>query len=160
MPGVGLDELDWEVPSHVADSSGPSGQEQEAPEVSGTFEAPVSRESASSDSAYAAGESDLVAHLVQDREVIDRLQEEDLPPDEYYEELEPLLQRKFPGADPDLVAHAVQLAAAFDVATVFAMSFGVAKFQLAQTKVKLVGEIVGREGRSPNGSPSASQSRG
>ena len=30
------------------------------------------------------------------------------------------------------------------------MSFGIAKFQLAQEKVKLVGEIVGREGRSPN----------
>ena len=39
----------------------------------------------------------------------------------------------FPGADPGLVTHAVQLVAAFDVATVFAMSFGVAKFQLAQT---------------------------
>ena len=103
-----------------------------------------------SEAACAVGESDLVAHLVQDREVIDRLQSEDLPPDEYYAELEPLLQRKFPGADPELVAHAVQLVAAFDVATVFAMSFGVAKFQLAQTKVKLVGEIVGREGRSPN----------
>lgn len=30
------------------------------------------------------------------------------------------------------------------------MSFGVARFQLAQQTVKLVGEIVGREWRSPN----------
>ena len=88
--------------------------------------------------------------MVQDRSVIERLQAEEIPPDAYYEELDAALKAKFPHADPDLVDHAVQLAAAFDVATVFAMSFGVAKFQLAQARVKLVGELVGREGRSPN----------
>ena len=30
------------------------------------------------------------------------------------------------------------------------LSFGISKFQLCQTQVKLVGELVGREGRSPN----------
>ena len=39
---------------------------------------------------------------------------------------------------------------AFDTATAFAMSFGIAKFSLAQEEAKLVGEIVGRYGRSPN----------
>ena len=39
---------------------------------------------------------------------------------------------------------------AFDTATAFAMSFGIAKFALAQEEAKLVGEIVGRHGRSPN----------
>ena len=39
---------------------------------------------------------------------------------------------------------------AFDTATAFAMSFGTAEFALAQTEAKLVGEIVGRFGRSPN----------
>ena len=39
---------------------------------------------------------------------------------------------------------------AFDTATVFAMSFGISKFALAQMEAKLVGEIVGRFGRSPN----------
>jgi hypothetical protein len=33
---------------------------------------------------------------------------------------------------------------AFDTATAFAMSFGIAKFALAQVEAKLVGEIVGR----------------
>ena len=46
--------------------------------------------------------------------------------------------------------HAVPLVAAFDTAVAFALSFGIAKFQLAQVKVKLVGEYVGREGRTPN----------
>ena len=57
---------------------------------------------------------------------------------------------RFAGADPDLVEHVVLLVEAFDTATAFALSFGIAKFQLAQCRVKLVGEIVGREGRSPN----------
>ena len=38
---------------------------------------------------------------------------------------------------------------ASDTATAFAMSFGIAKFSLAQLEAKLVGEIVGRFGRCP-----------
>ena len=44
----------------------------------------------------------------------------------------------------------LSLCIAFDTATAFAMSFGIAKFALAQHEAKLVGEIVGRNGRSPN----------
>ena len=39
---------------------------------------------------------------------------------------------------------------AFDTAAAFSMSFGIAKFALAQEEAKLVGEIVGRYGRRPN----------
>ena len=49
-----------------------------------------------------------------------------------------------------MVEHVVALIAAFDTAAAFGVSFGVAKFQLAQREGKLVGEIVGRYGRSPN----------
>ena len=42
------------------------------------------------------------------------------------------------------------MAAAFDTASAFALSFGIKKFQFAQKSVKLVGEIVGEEGRRPN----------
>ena len=76
--------------------------------------------------------------------------EEELPPDEYYEALALWMAEEFPKADPALLEHLVPVVAAFDTATSFALSFGIAKFQLAQEKVKLVGEIVGREGRSPN----------
>lgn len=48
------------------------------------------------------------------------------------------------------VDHAVPLVAAFDTATVFAMSFGIAKFHLAQHRVRFVREYVSRDGRSPN----------
>ena len=54
------------------------------------------------------------------------------------------------GSDPDLIEHVVPMVAAFDTATAFALSFGIAKFQLAQKEAKLIGEYVGREGRRPN----------
>ena len=39
---------------------------------------------------------------------------------------------------------------AFDAATAFSMSFGIAKFTSAQEEAKLVGEIVGKYWRRPN----------
>ena len=93
---------------------------------------------------------EVFCHLVQNESVIAQTHQEELPPDEYYDELGPKLQEKFPNADPDLVEHAVALLAAFDTAIAFALSFGIEKFQLAQARVKLVGEIVSREGRSLN----------
>ena len=72
------------------------------------------------------------------------------PPDDYYIALRDDLEGMFPGETPELLDHVVPLVAAFDTASAFAMSFGVSKFQLAQAEVKLVGEIVGREGCSPN----------
>jgi hypothetical protein len=95
-------------------------------------------------------ETDGCYHLVQDREEIERINAEELLPDEYYVQLRQELKEMFQGADPELLDHEVPLVAAFDTATAFALRFGIAKFQLAQIKVKLVGEIVGREGRSPN----------
>ena len=76
-----------------------------------------------------------VSHLIRDDALIARIHLEELPPDEYYDLLGPVLQKKFPGADPTLVEHAVALTAAFDTATSFALSFGIAKFQLGQPKV-------------------------
>ena len=95
-------------------------------------------------------EVDSLNHLVQDDDLIMRIHAEELPPDEYYDALAPVLAEKFKGATPKLLEHIVALVAAFDTATSFALSFGIAKFQLCQQKVKLVGEYVGKEGRSPN----------
>ena len=90
-------------------------------------------------------EFDTICHLIQDDELIAKIHTEELPPDEYYDALGPALAKKFHGADPLLVEHCVALAAAFDTATSFALSFGIAKFQLGQIKVKLVGEYVGED---------------
>ena len=89
-------------------------------------------------------------HLVHDEPLIQRNHDEEFPPDEYYIRLRDVLAVKFPGATPELLDHTVPLVVAFGMASAFAMGVGVAKFQLAQAEVKLVGEIVGREGCSPN----------
>ena len=102
------------------------------------------------ESPYAPPGADELYHLVQDDELIGRIHSEELPPDEYYDKLGDALKAKFPGATPSLIEHVVSLTSGFDTAASFALSFGIAKFQLGQTKVKLVGEYVGREGRSPN----------
>ena len=89
-------------------------------------------------------------HLVQDEQTIAEIHELVLPPDEYYDELRRLWSKWWPKADPLLLDHMISVLVAFDTATAFAMSFGIAKFSLAQVEAKLVGEIVGRYGRSPN----------
>lgn len=96
------------------------------------------------------GPSEHLYHLVQQEDTILRIHSEELPPDEYYDELKLVLAKKFAGADPALIEHVGALVAAFDTAAGFAVSFGVAKFQLATTKAKLGGEYGGREGRESN----------
>ena len=93
---------------------------------------------------------DHVHHLIQDESLVERIHEEEIPPEEYYLELGKVLKSKHPKAARKVVAHVVALVSAFDTATAFALSFGIAKFQLAQQQVKLVGELVGTFGRRPN----------
>ena len=69
-----------------------------------------------------------IAHLVQDDNLVSRIHDEELPPDEHYDELVGALKHRFPKADPELVEHVVALAAAFDTANLFASSFGIDKF--------------------------------
>ena len=95
-------------------------------------------------------EGEHVFRLVQDEPLITRIHNEELPPDSYYEERRKHLIQQFSGADPDLIEHAVALAAAFGTASAFALCFGIKKSQFAQKEVKLVGEIVGELGRKPN----------
>ena len=89
-------------------------------------------------------------HLVQDEETVAELHHCVLPPDEYYEELAEKWKVWWPKANPLLLEHMMSVLIAFDTATAFAMSFGIAKFSLAQEEAKLVGEIVGKHGRKPN----------
>ena len=72
---------------------------------------------------------EVFRHLVQGEDSIRCIHDEELPPDEYYDELGPALSEVFPGAEPSLVEHAVALDAAFDTATTFSMNFGKNKFQ-------------------------------
>ena len=90
------------------------------------------------------GESDYITHLVQDEATVAEILSTHIPPPEYYQELGKLWSEWWPDSDPDLREHMLLLQEAFDTATAFAMSFGIAKFALAQHEAKLVGEIVGR----------------
>ena len=81
---------------------------------------------------------DSVLHLVQDEQTISELHSYVMPPDEYYEELAKKWALWWPKADPALLEHLMSVLIAFDTATCFAMSFGIAKFALAQCQAKLV----------------------
>ena len=81
---------------------------------------------------------EVCRHLVQNEDLINKIHESELPPDEYYDALGPVLEKTFDGCDPKLAEHVAALLVVFDKASAFAMSFGIAKFQLAQTQVKLV----------------------
>ena len=91
-----------------------------------------------------------IHHLIQDDATVTRIHGEEVPPECYYVELRKQLAKIHPAASAALLDHVVALTAAFDVATGFALSFGISKFQLAQQTVKLVGELVGTFGRRPN----------
>ena len=95
-------------------------------------------------------EQERVMHLVQDDETISEVHHCLIPPDEYYEELGKLWKKWWPQADVKVLEHMMSVLIAFDTATAFAMSFGIAKFSLCQIEAKLVGEIVGKYGRKPN----------
>ena len=88
------------------------------------------------------GASDYITHLVQDEATVAEILSTHIPPPEYYQELGVLWSEWWPDSDPDLTEHMLLLQEAFDTATVFAMSFGIAKFALAQHEAMLVGEIV------------------
>ena len=100
--------------------------------------------SSPSEESYKAARYSL-CHIVQDEEACTRIHAEVLPPLEYHDRLTVILMDRFPEAAVDLVEHVVSLAAAFDTASAFAISFGINKFQLAQAWVKLFGDIVGRQ---------------
>ena len=78
------------------------------------------------------------------------------PPDEYSEKLADIWVEWWPKADLKLLDHLMSVLIAFDTATAFAMSFGIAKFALAQIQAKLVGEIVGQAWEITEPSNSAS----
>ncbi len=87
---------------------------------------------------------------MQDDDLIKAIHEEELPPDEYYDRLKEILRARHPKVAPTFVDHVVAVGVAFDTAAAFGLSFGIKKFQLAQREVKLVGELISREGRKPN----------
>ena len=57
---------------------------------------------------------DSLYHLVQDEKTVESILCDEVPPDEYYEQLGPVLQKKWPRADEQLIDHVVALVVALD----------------------------------------------
>ena len=91
---------------------------------------------------------DMICHLVQDDGLVSRIHGEELPPDEYYDGLRRALKARFPKASSEMIEHTIPMIAAFDTAIAFALSFGIAKFQLARKEAELVG-VCRRVGPTP-----------
>jgi len=95
----------------------------------------------------AKDEAPTHAHVMVDDKGLERMLEVELPPEEYYVLLREHLEKKFPNACGQVLDHLVSTEALFHVAIVSGFSFGVPKSQVLQTKVQLLGEVVGRAGR-------------
>ena len=70
----------------------------------------------------------------------------EVPPAEYYIELEKDLIRRHPKSSKHVIEHLVALEAFFDNSIVAGFSYGVAKAQLLKVKAVLLGNLVGRFG--------------
>jgi hypothetical protein len=88
-------------------------------------------------------------HLLEDEERIVSILR-NLPTEEYYSLLRKWYQNQFPGARPDVLEHISELEEFFDVCIAIGFSLGINKMELLKRKVKLLGEIVTREGRMPD----------
>jgi hypothetical protein len=91
-----------------------------------------------------------IAHIVEDTEAFERMLEEEIPPDDYYDLLREDLARRHPQACRHVLDHLLELEALLDVATVTGFSLGVNKLKLLQTKAELLGDFVDRDGREPS----------
>ena len=70
----------------------------------------------------------------------------ELPPEEYYVELEKDMIRRHPKASKHVISHLQALEAFLDNSIVAGFSFGVEKALLFRTKATLLGNLVGRFG--------------
>ena len=91
---------------------------------------------------------DSINHIEQDERLIERMFEVELPPEEYYTMLRTKMGRRHPLAAPEVLDHLLSNEMLLDVATVSGFSFGLDKAQILETRIKLLGEFIDREGRS------------
>ena len=97
--------------------------------------------------ATAAEDEGQYAHIIVDDATLERMFEVEMPPEEYYTLLRQDMGRRHSKACPHLLDHLISTEVLLNLAAVSGFSFGVAKCQVCQTSVRLLGEIVGREHR-------------
>jgi hypothetical protein len=90
-------------------------------------------------------------HILETPGGIDRMHEVEIPTEEYYEALRKSMGERHPKACNYLLDHLLELEAMFDVCIVSGFSMGIPKAILAATSGPMLGDNVGRHGRTPNG---------
>jgi len=92
-----------------------------------------------------------VYHVVEEPGAIEWRNEVEVPTEEYYRALRQDMGQRHPKADRHLLDHLLSFEALCDVSILTGFSFGCDKAFVAVTKGELLGDVVGREGRDPNG---------
>ena len=93
-------------------------------------------------------DKDSINHIEQDERLIERMFEVELPLEEYFTMLRADMGRRHSQAAPEVLDHLLSNEMLLDVATVSGFSFGLDKAQILETRIKLLGEFIDREGQS------------
>ena len=79
------------------------------------------------------------------------MHEVEIPTEEYYQALRKSMGERHPKAGSHLLDHLLEVEAMFDVCIVGGFSMGIPKAILAAISGPMLGDNVGRHGRTPNG---------
>ena len=90
-------------------------------------------------------------HILETPGGIDRMHEVEIPTEEYYQALRKSMGERHPKAGSHLVDHLLEVEAMFDVCIVSGFSMGIPKAILAAISGPMLGDSVGKHGRTPNG---------
>ena len=91
--------------------------------------------------------AELAMHLLEDKDLISDILRNQVPSEEYYGLLRAHLRKEHPLARDCVLEHIAELEEFFDLCILIGFSFGINKMITLQSKVKLLGEIIGRLGR-------------
>ena len=91
---------------------------------------------------------DEFCHVIQNDALIERIFEVELPPEEYYELHASDMRKRHPNANPFVLQHLESIVPLMHVAEVTGFSFGASKAVVLETRIKLLGEWIDRQGRS------------
>ena len=91
-----------------------------------------------------------VYHIKEVVDLIESIHSLELPPSGYYEILVDTMVKWYPKCPRDALEHLAIVEQLLDVAIAFGISFSAGKLQLLRERVALLGEVIHRQGRSPD----------
>ena len=91
---------------------------------------------------------DEFCHVIQNDALMECIFEVEVPPEEYYELHASDMRKRHPNANPFVLQHLESIVPLMHVAEVTGFSFGASKAVVLETRIKLLGEWIDRQGRS------------